>query len=67
MDIEKDDIKICCVLKELWIRLQGHGHRGMDRTNSFTQWTSKQSRDGEKKKSLIIMIGLSEAGEVSDF
>ena len=24
MDIEKDDIKICCVLKELWIRLQFH-------------------------------------------
>ena len=53
--------------KGIMDRITGTRASGMDRTNSFTQWTSKQSRDGEKKKSLIIMIGLSEAGEVSDF
>ena len=53
--------------KGIMDQITGTRASGMDRTNSFTQWTSKQIRDGEKKKSLIIMIGLSEAGEVSDF
>ena len=48
MDIEKDDIKICCVLKELWIRLQGHGHRGW--TGQIVSLSGHQNKSGMGKR-----------------
>ena len=55
-------LKYVVFLKELWIRLQGHGHRGWTGQIVSLKGHQNKAEDGEKKKRLIIMIGLSEAG-----